>query len=103
MIHVIARITLKSAEIREKFIEIFNANIANVLAEDGCERYSPTIDIDSGIPVQNAQSDDVVTIVETWRDLMALEAHLIAPHMTTYREQVANMVDNVTLQVLEDV
>jgi len=33
--------------------------------------------------------------------LDALKAHLAAPHMTTYRENVKDLVAGVTLQVLE--
>jgi quinol monooxygenase YgiN len=43
----------------------------------------------------------VVTVVEKWRDLPALEAHLVAPHMTPYRAKVKPIVIGTTLQVLE--
>jgi len=100
MIHVIASIQVKSGA-REAFLAAFRENIPNVKAEDGCLRYEPTVDVDSGLAVQGAPREDVVTIVEAWESLDALHAHLKAPHMTAYREQVKEMVAGVTLQVLE--
>jgi quinol monooxygenase YgiN len=39
-------------------------------------------------------------VVEKWRDLAALEAHLAAAHMTAYRGRVKDLVVQTTLQVL---
>ena len=100
MIHVIANIHVKSGASAE-FLTIFRQNIPNVLAEDGCLRYEPSVDVDSGIPVQVTIRPDTVTIVEAWESLAALHAHLAAPHMATYRKQVEHLVKGVDLQVLE--
>jgi len=43
----------------------------------------------------------VVTIVEKWESLEALQAHVVAPHMAAYRERVKDFVVRVSLQVLE--
>ena len=102
MIHVIATIELKPG-VRERFLEIFKANVPNVLAEDGCLGYAPTVDADSGLEAQRRVGEDAVVIVEAWRDLDALKAHLAAPHMAAYREQVKDLVSGVTLKVLEGV
>jgi quinol monooxygenase YgiN len=45
--------------------------------------------------------EDVVTIVEAWEDLDALQAHLKTPHMAAYREEVKDLVNQVSLQVLK--
>ena len=100
MIHVIATIKLRPG-VHDAFLEAFNANVPNVLAEDGCIAYAPAIDVDSGIPAQGGTRDDVVTVVEQWKSLDHLHAHLAAPHMATYREQVKGLVEGATLQVLE--
>jgi quinol monooxygenase YgiN len=71
------------------------------LAEDGCHQYSPTVDLASGIAAQGELRGDVVTVVEAWESLAALQAHLIAPHMLAYREQVKEIVQGVKLQILE--
>jgi quinol monooxygenase YgiN len=43
-----------------------------------------------------------VTVIEKWESLEALHAHLRAPHMLTYREQVKDMVEDLSLNVLEE-
>ena len=42
-----------------------------------------------------------VVVVEKWDNLDALNAHLVAPHMGSYREQVKDLVTGMNLQVLE--
>ena len=44
----------------------------------------------------------IVTIIEKWESLAALRAHLTAPHMLTYREKVKDIVENVSLKVLQE-
>lgn len=99
MVHVIAAIELQEGT-REAFLAVFKANVPNVLAEAGCIRYEPTVDVDSGIPAQGGVRANSVTIVEAWESLGHLKAHLAAPHMATYREKVKGMVRGVSLQVL---
>ena len=102
MIQVIATIELKPG-CREEFLPLLNANVPKVKAEDGCLAYDPCVDIDSGLLSQGKISDDVVTLVEAWSSLEALQAHLKAPHMAEYREKVKDMVTNVTIQVLKPI
>lgn len=99
MIDVIASIRLKPG-CREEFLAIFNANVPNVLAEDGCHGYYPAVDVDSGHPAQEKHHDRV-TVVEKWRDAAALQAHSKAPHMVAYGRQVKDMVETVTLRVVQ--
>lgn len=100
MIHVIATIELAPGG-REAFLNEFHALVPQVKAEDGCIAYGPTIDVASGIPVQGSLRADVVTVVEQWRDVAALQAHLLAPHMQAYRGKVKDLVRGMQLQVLE--
>lgn len=100
MIHVIASIHVKPGT-RGPFLAIFKANIPAVLAEDGCLRYEPALDVDTGFPAQGGVRADVVTIVEAWQSLAHLKAHLAAAHMAAYREKVKDLVVGVQLQVLE--
>ena len=102
MIHVIATIKVKSG-MRETYLVILKANVPNVLAEKGCIAYVPTVDVESGIPVQVDLRADVVTLVETWESLADLQAHLKTPHMLAYREKVKNIVKNISLHVLAPV
>lgn len=99
MIHVLASIRVKSGR-RDEFLSHFNRNVPNVLAEDGCHGYVPAVDIESGISVQGRLREDLVTVIEQWESLEHLHAHLKAPHMDVYREQVKDLVEDVALQVL---
>lgn len=102
MIHVVAAIQVKPG-CREKVAQAVKANLPNVLAEDGCICYSPSVDIDAGLPPQGELRKHVVTIIETWESLPALHAHLATPHMAAYREQVKDWVEGVDLQVVTPV
>lgn len=99
MIHVIASIQVKPGKV-DAFIEIFKANVPNVLAEKGCIDYAPTIDVDAGLPPQDLDPN-LVTIIERWERLDDLHAHLKTPHMAAYREKVKDIVEGMSLKVLE--
>ena len=99
MIDVIASIRIKDGH-ADEFIEKFNRNVPNVLAEEGCIDYYPTVDADSGMAVQEKDAQ-VVTIVEKWESLEALQAHSKAPHMVRFRESVKDIVEGTTLKVLK--
>lgn len=101
MINVIAAIRVKP-ECFDEFIDIFKTNIANVKQEQGCIEYRPTIDIAANLAPQSLDSH-VVTVIEKWESLDALHAHLQAAHMLRYKEQVKEMVVELTLKVLQDV
>jgi quinol monooxygenase YgiN len=100
MIHVIATISVKPGK-RAEFLAIFNRNVPNVVAEAGCLFYQPTIDTNSGIPIQGALREDVVVVVEQWESLDHLRAHLATPHMAAYGAEVKDIVVGLGLQVLE--
>lgn len=102
MIHVIATIKLKDGS-RDRFLAVLKDNVPRVLAEKGCRGYTPTVDLESGIPVQAAPRADVVTIIEAWESLEDLRTHLKAPHMLSYREKVQGLVKNVGIHVLTPV
>ena len=100
MIHVIASIYIKEGRLSE-FVEIFKLNIPNVLKEKGCIEYVPTVDVLTDLPPQELD-DNVVTIIERWNSLDDLQAHLSAPHMLAYKENVKNLVDKVSLKILKE-
>ncbi|WP_306532589.1 putative quinol monooxygenase [Geobacter sp.] len=99
MISVIASITVIEGELA-RFLEIFKAKLL-VRAEDGCIEYFPTLDVDSGLPVQ-VKEPSTVTIIEKWQSLNALHAHLGTPHMLAYREETKDIVEKVSLKVLQE-
>lgn len=99
MIHVIATIQLEDGR-RDEFLGIFHALMPKVHAEEGCIEYAPTIDIDTGVAVQNMTGENAVTIIEKWESVEHLKAHLTAPHMLDYRQSIQGLVKGVTLNVL---
>lgn len=99
MIHVIASIHIKEGR-KMEFMDIFKANIPQVLGEKGCIEYVPTVDIPTGLAAQELNGD-VVTIVEKWDDLDALRAHMAVPHMQAYHTKVKDIVEKVTVKVLK--
>ncbi len=100
MIHVIASVHIKPGRVAE-FIEIFNANIPEVLKEKGCIEYAPAVDVPTGIPPQDLD-ENLITVVEKWNSVEDLKAHMVAPHMEVYHENVKDMVEKVSLKVLEN-
>lgn len=101
MIHVVATIVIKPGS-RDQFLREFKRMAPLTLAESGCLLYQPLIDCEPGVHQRQVPPrDDVVTIVEQWRDLDALRAHLAAPHMAAYRERVKDVVVSGSLQILE--
>jgi len=100
-VSVVASVQVKPGQV-EAFLEIFRANVPNVLAEDGCLEYAPAVDVDSGMAAQEL-APEIVTILERWASLDALKAHAVAPHMLAYREQVKELVEGVSLKVLRKV
>ncbi|NIA14810.1 MAG: antibiotic biosynthesis monooxygenase [Nitrospiraceae bacterium] len=99
-VFVVAAIEVKPGK-RSEFIDIFKSNIPNVLAEDGCFFYEPVVDFPSGIGIQDPLRENVMTVVEKWASIEALQAHLKAPHMVTYGQQVKDLVTGVKLQVMQ--
>lgn len=100
MIHVLATIELKAGT-REQFLTEFHGVMPAVHAEVGCLAYGPAVDATTDLPQQQRLGDDFVVVVEQWESLDALKAHLVAPHMLTYRERVKPFVANVRLQILQ--
>ena len=100
MIHVIASITVKDTQL-ESFIEIFKANIPNVMKENGCIEYSATMDVETDVAIQQTDKN-VVTVIEKWESLSHLKAHFTAPHMLDYKSRVDDTVETVSLKILQD-
>lgn len=100
MIYVIATIQVKPGR-RDAFLTELRRLLPAVRAEQGCLEYVPTLDARTDIKVQVPFRENVVSILEKWETLPALRAHLAAPHMAEYRERVKDLLDGVTLQVLQ--
>jgi quinol monooxygenase YgiN len=97
MIFVVATIETAGGR-RDDLLAIVEKLVPQVLAEKGCIEYGPTIDVQSDLaPVR----PNVVTMVEKWEGLAALQAHLATPHMAEFRKQTADMRLSLSLQILE--
>ncbi len=100
MIHVIATVRLKPG-CRDRYLEILKGNVSNVKAEAGCLVYAPTIDMETDIEIHEKAGDEAVTIVEAWESVDALKAHFQAPHMLSYREKAKDLLESVSIRVLQ--
>ena len=61
-VHVVAVITTKPGQ-RAPVLEMFNANVPAVLAEDGCIAYEATIDTENAGPMQSAFGPDTFVVI----------------------------------------
>ena len=100
MIHVIATIEVQDGK-RDELLAAFRELVPAVRQEDGCLDYGPAIDLTTTLEAQPPVRTNVVTVVERWESMDALEAHLIAPHMLAYRAKVKDIVKTIALHVLE--
>ncbi len=100
MIHVLASIGVNPGK-RAEFIALFKENIPAVLNETGCVEYIPTIDTNSGIDTQ-WKDENVVTIIEKWETIEALRDHLVASHMVAFQKNAADLIEDISLTILED-
>ena len=101
MIYVIAESVLKPG-CREEFIRLAKANIPTVRAEKGCISYDLNADCTEGPAAANAKAN-VLTFVECWESLEALQAHLAAPHMKAFVEKVRPLREGNSLKVVTPV
>lgn len=102
MIHVIAIITTKPGQ-RAAVLEVFKANVPNVLSEHGCIEYEATGDAEPTLGNQTKFGADTFVVIEKWESVEALQDHFKAPHMAVYgsktRDLVASRVIHVTTPV----
>ena len=76
MIYVLASIKVKPGS-KDEFLEIFKANVPEVLKEKGCIEYNPTVDFEADTPRQ-VRDGSVVTIIEKWETVEDLIAHAVS-------------------------
>jgi quinol monooxygenase YgiN len=98
MIHVVAIITAKPGQ-RENILKAARENLAAVRAENGCIEYGPVVDVDD-VPFQTELGPDTFVVIEKWKDMDALKAHSVAPHMKAFGSKVKDLVANRAIHVL---
>jgi quinol monooxygenase YgiN len=89
-----------TADHRADVLDEFRRIVPLVRQEHGCLAYTPATDVETNIDAQPAPRENVITVVEQWEDLEALEVHLMAPHMLEFRSRVKPWIASVTLHVL---
>lgn len=97
MINVVARCEINPG-CMEKFLKILLDNVPTVLAEDGCIRYEPCLDVSDGAEAE--KNGHFVTILESWESEAHLQTHLAAKHMAAYRDAVAPLRGKTVVTVL---
>lgn len=102
IVHVLAIITTKPGQ-RAAVLELFNANVPAVLAEDGCLSYEATIDTENAGPIQTPFGPDTFVVVERWASLEALGAHAKSDHMKAYGASTKDMLTDRVIHLLSPV
>ena len=102
IVHVVAVITTKPG-VRARVLELFNANVPAVLAEEGCIAYEATIDTENAGPMQAAFGPDTFVAIERWESMEALGAHARAPHMKEYGAKTKDMLADRKIHILSSV
>ncbi len=97
MIHVLAIITAKPG-LRSNLLALFNANVPNVRAEDGCIEYGAVIDYEG---TQPEFGPDTFVVVEKWASIGALKAHAASLHMASYAAVAKEMIAERAVHVMK--
>jgi quinol monooxygenase YgiN len=98
-VHVLAVITAKAGK-RAELLGLFQANMPNVHAEDGCIEYVATVDAEDAPSSQTAFGEDTFVVVEKWASMAALKAHAAAPHMAAYAARSRELIASRVIRVL---
>jgi quinol monooxygenase YgiN len=99
MIAVVACIEVVPGR-RDDFLREFRKLAPQVRTETGCLEYVPMLDLPTSVGGQAPVGDNIVTVLEKWASVDALEAHLMTPHMAAYRKVVKDLVQGTTLRIL---
>jgi quinol monooxygenase YgiN len=98
-VHVIAIITARPGR-RAELLQVFQANVPNVHAEEGCIEYVATVDAEGAGDIQTRFGADTFVVVEKWASLGALKAHAAAPHMAAYAAKTKELIARRVIHVL---
>ena len=102
MIHVLAIISTKPGQ-PSSVLEVFNANVPDVLAEQGCIEYQANVDFEPALGNQTQFGPDTFVVVEKWESIEALLAHFKAPHMAAYSAKTRDLVASRVIHILSPV
>jgi quinol monooxygenase YgiN len=100
MIIAIASVRVKAGKVPE-FLERFKSNVPRVKKERGCIEYFPAVDVQADVPLQSL-NENVVTIIERWESLEAFRDHVISHNMRDQQKRKSDMVEEITVKVLQE-
>ena len=101
MVYVIAFTKIKPGK-RNEFIDLFKKElIPNTLKEKGCIQYLLTVDMDMNDPIQE-KDENIVTTIETWESMGALQDHLSSPHIRVFQEKAESITDGLSARILQE-
>ncbi len=101
MIYLVVSVRVKPGKLAE-FLDLFRSVAPLVRKEKGCVQYLAAMDFNSGLPPQ-VFDKDVVTILERWESLEALQNHLASPHMATFFEKEPVLTESTSIKILTEV
>ena len=101
-VHVLAIITAKPGR-RAELLQVFQANVPNVHAEEGCIEYVATVDAEGAGSIQTRFGEDTFVVVEQWASVDALKAHAAASHMAAYAARTKDLIASRVIHVLSPV
>jgi quinol monooxygenase YgiN len=98
----VAAVRIKEGKL-EEFLEMFRKLVPMIRQEKGCHQYVFTTDMEgTGISAQKLEKN-VVTFIEKWESVDALEAHMMTPHMKAQVAKEKDFVDElVSLKILKE-
>ena len=99
MIRVVAVLTAKPG-LRDELLAVFQANVPNVRAENGCIEYAAHVDADGIGPLQTKFGPDTFAVLELWASPEALSAHVATPHMRAYGQKSKDLIASRAVYVL---
>jgi quinol monooxygenase YgiN len=100
MLYGVVSVRVKTGKLQE-FLELFKSNAIKVKQEKGCIQYVSMVDSDVGLPIQ-VLDKNVVTILETWESIEALRNHFASPHMAAYFKKEKDLIEGVSLKMLQE-
>lgn len=99
MIHVIAIITAKPGK-RDAVLSGFHRILPEVRAEEGCLEFGPVVDSNGASATATKLGPDTFMVVEKWTSLETHAAHSASPHMTSFRDDVKDLVQARLIYIL---
>ena len=101
MIYGVVSVRVKPGKLQE-YLALFKSIAGKVREEKGCVQYVSAMDFEIGAPNQSLDKN-MVTILEKWESLDALQKHLAMPYMGDFFKKEGDYVESAVLKMLQEV